>query len=381
MNLYDMVRRNDKNIELVASVVDSNSFIEKNMGANSNVFEDRIARSKRRVDGILYRGFDIAANPSVMVKLKTPLLFYPFSEYFELTGWSVMSLDSDSVGNTFELRLVNRKNKITVSKSSVVLTSQLSPIIFPYPFGCEIDRDSIDLHMSVSQETKGRLFLVVHKVLERSEVINLCRGTGVEIGPGLNPQIKPNSGTNITYIEQSSPEEWDILYNDTGTRPVNQELWANYKIGEAKYLPFDDKSLDFIFSSHVFEHLANPIAYLEYWKSKLKKGGIIAGIVPDIAGCKDYVYEPCALSNLIQEYEAGYMDPQLHHYEKWAKYRAPIGSPIDFFNKGRSIHAHYYTARNMSMLLDYAVNNLGFGWFNIHHTPNHKDFYFLVCAE
>ena len=377
-----MARRKDRNLEFakIEAVKDSlKTKLIKLIIVDNSSKSDCIVEAKRRINGNLYRGFDISAKPSVKVKLKTPLLFYPFREFCEPTGWSVMSLDSGSEGNVFELQLVNRETEQVVSKSSIVLNKNLSPILFPYPFGSEIYKKSLDLHMSVSNESNGKLFLAIHRVLDRSKLIKMCKGTGVELGPGLNPQIMPSNETNITYVEQSSPEQWNLLYNDTGTRPVNRELWNNYKIGEAKNIPCDDGSLDFIFSSHVFEHLANPIGYLKYWKTKLKKCGIIAGIVPDVAGCKDYVYLPCAMSDLIQEYNDGYMDPQLHHYERWAKYRAPKESPKNIYEKGRSIHVHFYTARNMAMLLEYAVEELGFSWFNIQHTPNHKDFYFIIC--
>ena len=383
MNLFDMARRDDKNIELVAGEIVSSPVQARLM--HSNLVEkllpnDRIVISKRQYNGELYRGFDMSARPSVHIKLTAPLLHYPFREHCEHTGWSVMALDSSSEGNSFELKLVDRRTGSTITHITTPLSRHMTPLNFPYEFSREIDPHSCDLFLSAKSETKGRLFLSIHKVLNRNEVLSACVGKGVELGPGLNPQVRPGKTVNVTYLEQSSPEDWDRLYNDTGTRPVDQSLWENYRIGEAKAIPFENHSLDFIFSSHVFEHLSNPLGYLEYWKSKLKAGGMVTGIVPDVAGCKDYVYSPCPMADFIDEYDDGDMEPKLHHYERWAKFRAPNGSPQEYFDKRRSIHVHFYTARNMSELLDFAVNNLGFKWFNIRHTPNHKDFYFIIYA-
>ena len=61
----------------------------------------------------------------------------------------------------------------------------------------------------------------------------------------------------------------------------------------------EDGSLGFIFSSHVFEHLANPLGHLEHWYAKLRHGGLIVGIVPDVGGSKDYVFEPCSVTGLL----------------------------------------------------------------------------------
>ena len=43
-----------------------------------------------------------------------------------------------------------------------------------------------------------------------------------------------------------------------------------------------------------------------------------------------------------------------------------------------SIHVHFYDAANMQVLLDHAVREAGYGDFTIMHTPNHKDFYFVL---
>ncbi|NEQ54959.1 MAG: hypothetical protein F6K11_33355 [Leptolyngbya sp. SIO3F4] len=84
------------------------------------------------------------------------------------------------------------------------------------------------------------------------------------------------------------------------------------------------------------------------------------------------------MSDFLAEYSIGHMEPSLEHYTRWAKYRAPNKNPADFYNAKRSIHVHFYTYRNMAELLQYAVDELGYSWFNIRHTPNHKDFYFVL---
>ena len=48
---------------------------------------------------------------------------------------------------------------------------------------------------------------------------------------------------------------------------------------DAYKLPDYDK-LDYIFSSHCLEHLADPVKAIEYWKTKLKPGGVLFLYLP-----------------------------------------------------------------------------------------------------
>lgn len=110
----------------------------------------------------------------------------------------------------------------------------------------------------------------------------------------------------------------------------------------------------------------------------MSENGKIVGIVPDVAGCKDYVFKPCELNDLIKEFDDEVMVPNLEHYKRWAEFGAP-DKPIEpIFESNRSIHVHFYTARNISALLAYAVDKLGFSWFSIKYAKNHKDFYFVL---
>ena len=229
-----------------------------------------------------------------------------------------------------------------------------------------------------STEEPNKAFIAIHKVLDRQRIISLCKGKGIEIGPGPKPQVMASEDVDVTYVEQSAPKDWARLYNKEGNYDVDAALWDRYQIGDACNLPAANNSLDFIFSSHVFEHLANPLGHLDYWASKLKANGKVLGIVPDLAGCKDYVQVPSPMSELLREQATGSMEPTLAHYARWAKHHRPGRDPAEFYEAKRSIHVHYYTNRNMTDVLQHAVDHLGYAWFEIRHTPNHKDFYFLL---
>lgn len=48
--------------------------------------------------------------------------------------------------------------------------------------------------------------------------------------------------------------------------------------GDAMALP--EGQFDFVFSSHCLEHLTNPVAALEHWKSRIRPGGVLFLYLP-----------------------------------------------------------------------------------------------------
>jgi predicted SAM-dependent methyltransferase len=60
-------------------------------------------------------------------------------------------------------------------------------------------------------------------------------------------------------------------------RPIDLTLDDGY---DAMHLP--DNDYDFIFSSHLLEHLPEPWATLDYWSSSLKTGGVMFLYLPDV---------------------------------------------------------------------------------------------------
>jgi SAM-dependent methyltransferase len=91
----------------------------------------------------------------------------------------------------------------------------------------------------------------------------LLRGKGVEIGafktplPGITP-----------------------VYLDRFAEYAGERTLADY-YGDACSIPFADSSLDYVATSHVLEHVANPLAALREWYRALRHGGVVYLVVPD----------------------------------------------------------------------------------------------------
>lgn len=93
-------------------------------------------------------------------------------------------------------------------------------------------------------------------------------GNGVDIASGGWP-IVPHA------IQIELPQEKFKWYNQRDL-PADIE-WK----GDARDLPFKDKTLDFVFSSHFLEDVFEWLPVLTEWQRVLKVGGFMVILVPD----------------------------------------------------------------------------------------------------
>ena len=239
------------------------------------------------------------------------------------------------------------------------------------------DDDGGDLLIEISADS-APVFLGVHSVLDRAPLYAMCKGNGVEIGPGARPQIINSAATKVRYVEQADPAQWQALYGIDRAETVDESLWKHYVVDNADSIPAKLGSLDFVFSSHVLEHLANPLGHLAYWATLLAPGGRVVAIVPDREGCKDFVFQNSTLTELLEEFQQGAMAPSLAHYARWNRYRMPKDSPEAIMASGRSIHVHFYTADSMRRILAATHERIGFSKFEVISAANHKDFFLVL---
>ena len=118
----------------------------------------------------------------------------------------------------------------------------------------------------------------------------LIRGIGVEVGVNRIEWMAFNKVYNDFNISKpiSVLTSEDIFTNfrhfcgshypySTASFPIDPNIAVRY---DATNFPQDCDKLDYIINSHVLEHLPNVVETLEYWKDKLKDGGILFTYVP-----------------------------------------------------------------------------------------------------
>lgn len=111
----------------------------------------------------------------------------------------------------------------------------------------------------------------------------LLRGVGVEIGAHTSP------------LPAISPFQVDLFQSYSGAPGVAQ--WQ----GDAQRLPFRDCSLDYVATSHVLEHVANPIGAFREWIRVLRHRGIIYLVVPDRRRTWDHPRAPTTIEHFFAD--------------------------------------------------------------------------------
>ena len=286
-------------------------------------------------------------------------------------------------------KIIDENNKLTIEivsagqalrKELKVHSTDMQPVFIPSIL--DLDDPFATVDISFEADNPGLdIFLATSRRVARDSLYRLAKGTGVEIGPGPKPQILNTVDTQVTYIEEKMAEEWLSLYNDAET----EIAWSadNYKIGKAHDLPVADESLDFIFSSHVLEHLYNPIGHFKHWHAKLKPGGLILGVVPSAEGTKDILLPRTKLPDLVAENETNSFAIPLEAYHHWVTHHQPHHSDTEqvakeYLEKKFSIHVHVYDYVSVNDLLLHCTENEGFSDYRIFYKRNAKDFIFAM---
>jgi len=372
MNLLELITKNDPNVQVQIRDTQSNRWC--NSDDAKSLFK-KITVPRYGLRGLkpvlfkdVYRGLMLRSDMRIVVKHAAN--YWPdFAQ-----GGGVFKLKSlDDKKYDVEIGWGSSEQKSLECKKMYVAVGKLRNIsVLPASA-----RDQ-DLIIQIPPQKGAKIFFGVHRLLDRNELYARCIGDGVEVGPGPKPQIHPDDTIKIKYIEQATPDQWHLLYGKDTKVPVDPDLWKHYVVGNADSIPVEDGSLDFIFSSHVIEHLANPLGHLAYWGKLLKKGGVIVAIIPDRSGCKDYVFDSSTSTELEDEYRRGAMDPVLAHYQRWAKHRAPGVDPGEILESGRSIHVHFYTPKSMREILGLMYKELGYRKYSVKSEHNHKDFFVIL---
>ncbi len=134
---------------------------------------------------------------------------------------------------------------------------------------------------------------------------------GIEIAPYHSPLAPKSAGYNCLILDVFDTETLKARGADDPNIPP--ELLRNIEqvdiVGSATEIASlidvkDHSKFDYIISSHNFEHLANPIKFLQACEKLLKPGGIMKMAVPDCRACFDY-YRP---ATLLPEWLAAYRE-------------------------------------------------------------------------
>jgi len=94
------------------------------------------------------------------------------------------------------------------------------------------------------------------------------------------------------------------VYVDRFEEYAGEPTLADY-YGDACDLPFYDSSVQYVATSHVLEHVANPLAAISEWFRVIKHGGHIYMVVPDRRKTFDHPRPLTDVEHMLSDYRDG----------------------------------------------------------------------------
>lgn len=136
------------------------------------------------------------------------------------------------------------------------------------------------------------------------------------------------------------------VYVDRYPHYAGENTGADY-YGDASDLPFHDSSLDYVASSHLLEHSANPLQALAEWFRVLKHGGIIYAVIPDRQRTFDRPRPLTGVAHMVEDFRNGTTMADTTHIEEFAygvdwKEFSPESDPADYQNERDAYVAKCY---------------------------------------
>jgi SAM-dependent methyltransferase len=180
-----------------------------------------------------------------------------------------------------------------------------------------------------------------------------CKGTGIELGAAAhNPFHLGSECYNVAPFNECNPDDPDckdfVFYADAQGAMCGEYAEID-KVGDANNIPFGDRELDYVISSHVTEHIPNLIGAFLEWKRVLKPGGIVFMIFPKRDALPEDAERPVtALEEFIKAYEENHVP-------------YPSMNSTSQKQRGRG-HYWIFTLESMLNVIDWCNQSLDLGW-------------------
>lgn len=155
---------------------------------------------------------------------------------------------------------------------------------------------------------------------------------GLELGP-LDRPIVPKRSYNVRYVDHASRQELMEKYTRSATNetldrdrivPVDV-VWPG---GPLAPCLADQRPLDYCLASHVIEHVADVIGWLQQLASVLRDGGIVSLAIPDKERTFDHARAVSRPADLIEAHLRCLNAPSARHVFDHITSVSPFGEPV-----------------------------------------------------
>jgi len=170
--------------------------------------------------------------------------------------------------------------------------------------------------------------------------------------------------SSIDGVQWAADTLWHKLDSDSGYAPDGTVRGELHVIDSIDLDPLAAGSYDVVFSSHVIEHLANPLRALAAWRRVTRPGGYMLIVAPHMQGTFDHRRAITRLEHIVEDFERGVEEDDMTHLDEtlrlhdrardvpmdddtWAEMRRSNPST-------RALHHHTFTTPSLLALLDRA---------------------------
>ena len=125
-------------------------------------------------------------------------------------------------------------------------------------------------------------------------------GLGLEVGPSYNPLLPKSAGYNVEIFDHADAETLRAKYRDNASQIEEVDYVSDGRglldvIGEpGRY--------DYIVASHVIEHVADIVRFVQDCETLLKDGGTLVLAVPDKRYCFDTLRPISTVGQALQAF-------------------------------------------------------------------------------
>lgn len=188
--------------------------------------------------------------------------------------------------------------------------------------------------------------------------------SGVFSGRGILPLYAAVAALDNCNFASLTRWEGAILEGRNYRFSPGKQPGRQYVAESTDLAAIDSDRYEFLISSHVLEHCANPIQALAEWKRVVAPGGPLVLLIPHRDGTFDHRRPITTLAHLVEDYESGVKEDDQTHVPEILELhdlaRDPgAGSREDFASRctenvsNRCLHHHVFDSHLAATLLDH----------------------------
>jgi SAM-dependent methyltransferase len=197
-------------------------------------------------------------------------------------------------------------------------------------------------------------------------------GAGIEVGPGHAPFPAPED-VAVRYVDRLTAAEHQALFPEF---PIDvgfpePDVIADLDVDGLRHI--ESESQDFVICSHVIEHLADPIGFLDETHRVLRVGGVALILLPDRRHTFDHSRSATPLSCVLHDHEVGATAPDDAHVldflvegDQGPGFRLPDDpderARLIQWHRERSIHVHCWTDDEFPHVLRHCMQERDHCW-------------------